>query len=227
VQGISFSDKIDVVATVGIRRTARTLFCRNRLVFEGRNAMKSLYLFTVAVAAFIVTSTCGPGAAQSVPQTMTNGGAVITGSMLFTISRCDPQSGAAMAAPMYSGFTPGFYPGGAYYWNDAYGVRYQQAALAGAKGALYLDYTNISPKVMKTIEFGLIANGRLVAEVRDVGTFSPHAEIKHSFGLSPNVFPLQTGLPRCLPLRIAYADGTHWVSPRLPAMQHKIYGATQ
>jgi hypothetical protein len=185
------------------------------------------YMVMVAVAALIVTSTCRPGAAQLVAQTMSNGGAVPAASKLITIIRCDPQSAAAVAGPMYPGFTPGFYPRGAYYWNDVYGYRYPQAALAGANGTLYLDYTNISPKVMKTIEFGLVANGHLVAEVRDVGTFSPHAEIKHQFGLNPNVFPLQTGLPRCLPLRIAYADGTHWVSPRLPAMQRKIYGATQ
>jgi hypothetical protein len=189
--------------------------------------MKSICILTVAVAALIVTSTCEPSAAQSSAQTMSNGAAGPAASKLITIIRCDPQSAAAVAGPIYSGFAPGFYPGSAYYWNDAYGYRYQQAALAGADGTLYLDYTNISPKVMNSIEFGLIANGRLVAEVRDVGKFSPHAEIKHKFGLNPNVFPLQTGLPRCLPLRIAYADGTHWVSPRLPAMQRKIYGTTQ
>jgi hypothetical protein len=188
--------------------------------------MKSIYMFTVVVAALIVTDTCEPGAAQLVAQTMTNGSAV-TGPMLVNVSRCDPKSAAAVAGPIYPGYSPGFYPGRAYYWNDAYGYRYQQAALAGQNGTLYLDYTNISPNVMKSIEFGLIANGHLVAEVRDVGTFSPRAEIKHTFGLSPNVFPLQTGLPRCLPLRIVYSNGTHWVSPHLPAMQHKIYGATQ
>jgi hypothetical protein len=189
--------------------------------------MKSIYMFTVAVAALIVTSTRAPGAAQPVAQTMMNSSAAPTASRLIAISRCNPQSAAAAAGPIYPGFTPGFYPGGAYYWNDAYGYRYPQAALAGANGTLYLDYTNISPNVMKSIEFGLIANGHLVAEIRDVGTFSPHAEIKHTFGLSPNVFPLQTGLPRCLPLRIVYANGTHWVNPHLPAKQRKIYGTTQ
>ena len=189
--------------------------------------MKTIYICAFAVTALIATSTNRPGAAQPVAQTMTNGSTVPAGSRLINIIRCDPQSAAAVNGPVYSGFTPGFYPGRAYYWNDAYGYRYQQAAIAGANGILYLDYTNVSPKVMKTIEFGLVANGRLVAEVRDVGTFSPHAEIKHQFGLSPNVFPLQTGLPRCLPMRIGYADGTHWVSPRLPAAQHKMYGTSQ
>ena len=49
--------------------------------------------------------------------------------------------------------------------------------------------SNATNVVMKDIEFGLIVHGNLVAEVRDVGTFSPGAEIKHEFGLSPNVFP--------------------------------------
>jgi hypothetical protein len=195
-------------------------------VFEKEAAMKSVFMFSVAVAALIATSTCRPGTAQTVVQPMTNG-AVPPGSRLISINRCDPQSAAAVSGPAYYGYSPGFYPGRAYYWNDVYGYRYQQAALAGENGTLYLDYKNISPRVMKTIEFGLIANGHLVAEIRDVGTFSPQAEIKHQFGLSPNVFPLQTGLPRCLPLRIAYTDGTHWVNRNLPALQRKIYGTGQ
>ena len=75
--------------------------------------------------------------------------------------------------------------------------------------------------VMTDIEFGLVANGRLVAEVRDVGTFSPGAEIKHQFGLNPNVFPLQTALSRCVPLRIIFADGTTWKNGHLPKRHHR------
>jgi len=76
---------------------------------------------------------------------------------------------------------------------------------------------------MHTIEFGLVANGVLRAEVRDVGTFSPGAEIKHSFGISANVFPIQTGLPQCIPLRITFADGSKWRNPALPHKNEKIY----
>ncbi len=76
---------------------------------------------------------------------------------------------------------------------------------------------------MTEIEFGLVANGRLVAEVRDVGTFSPGAEIKHKFGLNPNVFPLQTSFAKCVPLHIKFADGTKWRNPNLPALQRSIY----
>jgi len=43
------------------------------------------------------------------------------------------------------------------------------------------------------------------------------------FGLSPNVFPLGTGLARCIPLHIRFADGTTWKNPHLPALQRSIY----
>ena len=53
----------------------------------------------------------------------------------------------------------------------------------------------------------------MVAEVRDVGTFSPGAEIKHQFGLSPNVFPLGTSIVECVPLKITFVDGSKWKNP--------------
>ncbi|HEV8022576.1 MAG TPA: hypothetical protein VGP41_14975 [Candidatus Lustribacter sp.] len=142
------------------------------------------------------------------------------------VNRCDPQLQQPAVAGPYVGFAPGYYPGrGPYYrWNDVYGYRYNQAAMLPANGTLYLDYVNVTHKEMTTIEFGLIANGHLVAEVRDVGKFSPNIEIKHEFGLSPNVFPIQTGLPQCPALRITFADGTKWVNPRLPRLEHKLYG---
>ncbi|MGZ3510220.1 MAG: hypothetical protein ACXWNK_02680 [Vulcanimicrobiaceae bacterium] len=77
---------------------------------------------------------------------------------------------------------PGFYPAGAYYWYDVYGYRYLQPPIVGDP-TLSIDYINVSPKVTKEIEFGLSARGHLVAEVRDVGTFSPNVEIKHAFDL--------------------------------------------
>ena len=76
---------------------------------------------------------------------------------------------------------------------------------------------------MTEIEFGLVTSGTLRAEVKDVGTFSPGAEIKHKFGISPNVFPLQTALEQCVPLRITFADGTKWRNPGLPPKNQHIY----
>ncbi|HTV92517.1 MAG TPA: hypothetical protein VMG98_07355 [Verrucomicrobiae bacterium] len=142
----------------------------------------------------------------------------ITGPPIH-VSKCDPQLNAA---PLYG---PGYYPYPAnrYYWRDVYGYRYYQPPIATSSPTLSIDYINRTDAVMKHIQFGLVANGRLVAEVRDVGTFSPGAEIKHSFGLSPNVFPLQTGLPHCVPLRIEFADGTVWKNPHLPELHRSMY----
>jgi len=129
------------------------------------------------------------------------------------VTTCDPRQNAVAYG---SAWTPAYYPYNPYLWNDVYGYRYWQPSYVQNNPTLAIDYSNQTSKVMKSIEFGLIANGNLVAEVKDVGTFSPGIEIKHEFGISPNVFPLQTGLPRCVPLRIAFADGTHWRNPRLP-----------
>ncbi|HTV92348.1 MAG TPA: hypothetical protein VMG98_06495 [Verrucomicrobiae bacterium] len=156
------------------------------------------------LTAFLATSACPAGAVT------------VTGPPIH-VSACNPQLNAA---PIYG---PAFYPANPWYWRDVYGYRYYQPPIANATASLGIDYTNTTNAVMKQIEFGLVANGRLVAEVRDVGTFSPGAEIKHSFGLSPNVFPLQTGLPHCVPLRIEFADGTEWKNPHLPALRRSMY----
>lgn len=137
------------------------------------------------------------------------------------VNGCNPQRNAVYGP----GWRPAYYPYGAPYWGWAsvYGPTYYQYPVAH-NATLGIDYMNVTSRVMKTIEFGLIARGQLVAEVRDVGTFSPGAEIKHEFGLNPNVFPLQTSFARCIPLRITFADGTRWRNPRLPALQRSIWG---
>lgn len=174
----------------------------------------------IALAALLATGISSSALAQP-PMSMSNGAA---SPKVVHVNRCDPQL-TTVTSPAYVGFRPGFYPGGPYFWPDVYGYRYAQPALVSSNGVLYLDYVNVTSKVMSSIEFGLVANGRLVAEVRDVGKFSPNAEIKHQFGLSPNVFPLQTGLPRCLALRITFEDGTKWRNPHLPALRRALYGS--
>jgi hypothetical protein len=139
---------------------------------------------------------------------------------LISVSNCNPQLNYRQSGGFY-GYAPGPWPGG--YWPDAYGYRYYQPPVATTLPQLGIDYRNITPKTMHSIEFGLIANGRLVAEVKDVGTFTQNAEIKHTFALNPNVFPLQTGLPQCVPLRIIFADGTKWRNPMLPPKNQHIY----
>lgn len=150
------------------------------------------------------------------------------GTQLVKISTCDPklnlmQSGGYVAGPAYGAYAPGWgYRGG--YWGDPYGFTAYQPPVTTAMPQLGIDYVNISQKTMSEIEFGLVVNGRLVAEVRDVGTFSPGAEIKHKFGISTNVFPLQSGLPQCVPLKISFSDGTHWRNPALPKHNPQLYG---
>jgi hypothetical protein len=143
-------------------------------------------------------------------------------SALVNVTTCDPQRSISM--PAYSGFAPAFYPIAPYYWTDPYGFEFNQLPPTPASGTLSIDYTNVTNKVMTTIDFGLVARGRLVAEVRDVGKFSPHIEIKHQFGLDRNVFPLRTALSTCVPLHIVYADQTTWTNPHLPKADRHMFG---
>jgi hypothetical protein len=164
------------------------------------------------------TATTAPGAEAAPAATP-----VVHGSQLVKVSTCSPKLNV-MQSGGFVGYSPGYY--GAYgrgYWPDAYGGSIYQAPVTTADPQLGIDYTNISAKPMHTIEFGLIANQRLIAEVKDVGSFSPGAEIKHKFAVSPNIFPIQTALPQCVPLRITFADGTKWRNPRLPPKNSHLY----
>jgi hypothetical protein len=138
------------------------------------------------------------------------------------VTTCNPQRNVYTSG----GFAPAYYPGGPYWgWPSVYGFGYNYYSYpVQGNPTLSVDYSNSTNIVMKDIEFGLIARGQLVAEVRDVGTFSPGAEIKHQFGLSPNVFPLGTSIVQCLPLKITFVDGSKWKSPHLPALRASIYG---
>ncbi|MGC1381649.1 MAG: hypothetical protein WA814_11580 [Candidatus Baltobacteraceae bacterium] len=138
------------------------------------------------------------------------------------VSNCHAQQNTYAAA----GYTPAFYPRGygPYWgWPSVYGLNYYQYPVEG-EPTLAIDYVNVTNVVMKDIEFGMLAHGSLVAEVRDVGTFSPGAEIKHKFGISKNIFPLQTSLIECVPLKIHFVDGSVWKNPHLPALRRSIYG---
>ena len=137
---------------------------------------------------------------------------------LIVVSNCDPKLNYQQYAGTY---VAGPWRGG--YWADPYGARYYQPPTSTTQPELAIHYKNITHKTMSAIEFGLVANGRLVAEVRDEGTFSPNAEIKHRFGISANVFPIPTGLPQCVPLRVTFADGTKWRNPGLPPKNEHIY----
>jgi hypothetical protein len=134
------------------------------------------------------------------------------------VESCNPRRGSVA----YPGFVPAYYPGSRYYWNDIYGYRYYQPPVR-SNPTLAIDYVNVSSTTAKVVEFGLVAHRELIAEVRDVGTFSPNATIKHEFGLNPNVFPLGTSLARCVPLYVEFEDGSRWKNPHLPALRRSMY----
>jgi hypothetical protein len=168
-----------------------------------------------------------PGAAQpTAAPTASPGGAMAPmmhaappASSLVSVSDCHAslniqQSGGYAAYPVG-------YRGG--YWGDPWGVNYYQPPVTTTSPQLAIHYKNISTKVMSDIQFGLVANGILKAEVKDVGKFSPGAEIKHKFGIPASTFPISTGLPQCVPLHITFADGTKWRNPQLPPKNTHIY----
>ena len=140
------------------------------------------------------------------------------------VNNCNPERNVTYN---YAGYTPAYWPSpyyrGYWGWPSVYGPTYYQAPVQN-NPTLGIDYVNVTHAVMKQIEFGLIVKGSLVAEVKDEGTFSPGAEIKHKFGLSPNVFPLQTSFAKCVPLKIAFEDGSRWKNPHLPAYRASMYG---
>lgn len=160
----------------------------------------------------------GASAATTVAATMTN--PHVTTAHPIHVSTCNPQR----STTMMGGYSPAYYPGGAYWgWPSTYGYNYYQYPVQN-NPTLSIDYKNATSAVMTDIEFGLIARNQLVAEVRDKGTFSPGAEIKHQFGLNPNVYPLGTSIVHCVPLKITFSDGTKWRNPHLPALHKSIYG---
>lgn len=146
----------------------------------------------------------------------------LTYSQLVKVSTCKASLNVSTFYGSSWGY--GYYPrfGYPYYWPSVYGHMYYEPAITSTNPELGIDYTNISPKVMREIEFGLVAHGLLVAEVKDVGKFSPGAEIKHRFGVSDSIFPLPTAMTECVPLRITFMDGTTWTSPHLPRLKHPL-----
>ena len=173
-------------------------------MFRARKRSTAWLIGAFSAALFTVTA---PAGAQLLPEPI-------------HVSKCAPEQGAVAVAP---GFVRGYYPAGPYYWRDVYGYRYLQPAMSTSSPTLKIDYRNVTSKPISEIQFGLVARGDLIAEVRDVGTFSPNIEIRHEFGLNPNVFPIGTGLPRCVPLHVQFADGTTWRSPHLPALRRSLY----
>ena len=92
---------------------------------------------------------------------------------LIHVSNCHPSMNEMTSYP------PAYYPyaGRPYGWTNVYGYAYTMPPVTTTSPALQIDYRNVYTKTMKDIEFGLVARGVLVAEVKDVGKFSPGAEV--------------------------------------------------
>jgi hypothetical protein len=169
------------------------------------------YIGLVLAFGFLVCS--APAAAQERHMIFTH--------KLFHISRCDAQLHAMTSYPAY---VPGYYPyARPYYWADPYGYGFYQPPVTTTSPTMYVDFKNITDQTMTTVVWGLVANGRLVAEAKDVGKFSPGAEIQHKYAISENVFPLQTGLPQCIALAVTFEGGKHVRNPNLPQERRQMY----
>jgi|HubBroStandDraft_4_1064222.scaffolds.fasta_scaffold00006_48 hypothetical protein len=184
--------------------------------------------FSLGVAALCLTAALPAMTVAQTSHVAMAQAAHLTTAHPIRVNGCNPERNVSYN---WSGYTPGYFPGPAYggfyrgYWGypSVYGPTYYQAPVQNDP-TLGIDYANATNVVMTQIEFGLIVRGALVAEVKDVGTFSPGAEIKHKFGLSPNVFPLQTSYAKCVPLKITFEDGSKWKNPHLPQYKSTMYG---
>jgi hypothetical protein len=104
-------------------------------------------------------------------------------------------------------------PRNAQNWLNVFGVNVSQPA---TPAMLMIDFQNASNKPIATVEFGYVRNGRIVAMVRDTGTFAPNAAITHGYGLSDTAGEIAMG-GTCVPLRVQYADGSTWMNSAMPA----------
>jgi hypothetical protein len=79
-----------------------------------------------------------------------------------------------------------------------------------------IDFLNASNASISSVEFGLVADGKLLAVVRDMGSFAPNVQIMHAYGLAEAAVPPTNTMTQCVPLRVRYADGTTWMNPNMP-----------
>jgi hypothetical protein len=177
-----------------------------------------LQLRVIVGCAFVAAVLLSTGIARSV---------ATSGSSPVTLKHCEVVPGRTMVTGGGGRFVPGFFPrSGPYVWRDPFGRMYRQwptpARVSTTDPALYVDYVNSASDPLEVVVIGLVTNGNLIAEVRDVGSFTQGATISRSFGLNPVILPL-TGLPQCVPLQAKFKNGTVWTHPHLPALSPRLY----
>jgi hypothetical protein len=95
-----------------------------------------------------------------------------------------------------------------------FGVHVEQP---GLPPMLMIAFTDVSTKPLASIDFGLLSNDKLVAVVRDVGSFAPNAVVMHAFGVEPGAVPPANASVSCVALMAKYADGSTWINPQMPS----------
>ncbi len=99
-------------------------------------------------------------------------------------------------------------------WLTSFGTNVTQP---GIPPVLMIDFANTSQKSISSVEFGLVENGRIVAMVRDVGTFAPNASVMHAYGIRDTGGSSSAEPASCVPLAVHYTDGTAWMNSNMPA----------
>ena len=97
-------------------------------------------------------------------------------------------------------------------WTDMFGAAEAQPAMPPN---LVIDFQNVSAKPVKSIEWGLVRDGSVIAMARDTGMFDPNATIMHAYAIPYGVLHDNTS-GTCVPLRVIYADGSTWTNPNMP-----------
>lgn len=92
----------------------------------------------------------------------------------------------------------------------------QRVVQPGLPPMVMVDFSNVSDSSIASVEFGVVSGGKVVAMVRDVGSFAPNAAIMHAYGIAASAVPPSGVRAQCIPLRIRYADGTEWMNPNMP-----------
>lgn len=94
------------------------------------------------------------------------------------------------------------------------GVDGREVYQPGTPAMLMIDFKNSASKPIKAIDFGYLQHGKVLAVVRDVGSFTPGASIMHAFSFHDMAMFSHVTSMSCVPLRIRYADGTEWKAPK-------------
>ncbi|MBV8074590.1 MAG: hypothetical protein JO140_04095 [Candidatus Eremiobacteraeota bacterium] len=145
--------------------------------------------------------------------------AQFSGPKPLAVAHCQPWPPGFSVSPA---FVTGYYPpDGHFTWRDVYGQTYHQPPLHTPGPSLAVHFENVSAMALTEIEWGLVRKGKLIAEARDMGTFSP-GEFRRRYGLNPAVFPINA-IPHCIALHAQWKNGTTWTNPNLPPKEAPLF----